>query len=249
MRVDAKGLAKQLAFKRGLIYRWLHILLPGAMLAGAVALFLSGSRWTEWAQNQAFDVFQRLAPRDFQEVPVRVLDIDEESLRRVGQWPWPRTKLAELVRKADALGASVLAFDSLFPEEDRTSPAKVVASWPQDDPAVQELKPRLAKLADHDTLFSRAMAKSRVVLGFALLTERTAVLPARKLSFAVSGENPQPYLPESEGAVSNLPKLETGASGIGSIGFMPSADGVIRAVPLVFHIQGKLFPSLAAEAL
>ena len=249
MQVDPKALAKRLALKRGLLYRWLHILLPSAMLAGAVAFRLSGSPWVERLQNLAFDIYQRKAPRPFEPVPVRILDIDEESLKIVGQWPWPRTKLVELIQKLDAQGAAVIAFDCLFPEQDRTSPAKVLESWPQDDPAVRELKPRISRLADHDTLFARAMTESRVVLGFAMLTETSPTLPARKASFAVSGEQPQPFLPQYEGAVGNLPKLEAAAAGIGSVGLQPSADGIIRAVPLVFNLQGKLYPGLAAEAL
>ncbi|MBI5202980.1 MAG: adenylate/guanylate cyclase domain-containing protein [Elusimicrobia bacterium] len=247
MAVDPKALAARLALKRGVLYRWLHILLPGAMLAAAVFLRVGDSDLVEAIQNQAFDLYQRQGPRPYQAMPVKILDIDEESLKIIGQWPWPRTKLAELLRKLDAMGASVVVFDALFPEQDRTSPGKVIESWPQDDPAVRELKPRVAKLTDHDTLFARAMSKTRVVLGFALRNEASDTLPERKAGIALSGEFPT--LPKYKGAVGNLPVLEKAASGIGNVGFSPSSDGIIRAVPLVFNVQDKLYPGLAAEAL
>ncbi|HVL29175.1 MAG TPA: CHASE2 domain-containing protein, partial [Sphingomicrobium sp.] len=43
-----------------------------------------------------FDAYQRLAPRPYAEVPVKVVDIDEETVRRFGQWPWPRTDIARM---------------------------------------------------------------------------------------------------------------------------------------------------------
>src|SRR5258708_39908969 len=68
------------------------------------------------------DLFQRVAPRPAPEAPVFVIDIDEESLRTLGQWPWPRTVLADLTDKLTDAGAAAIGYDLIFPEPDRTSP-------------------------------------------------------------------------------------------------------------------------------
>ena len=64
-------------------------------------------------------------------LPVRVVDIDEDSLKAVGQWPWPRTVLADLVDKLAAGGAAAIGFDIVFPEPDRMSPANALRFWPK----------------------------------------------------------------------------------------------------------------------
>jgi adenylate cyclase len=103
-----------------------------AILLGlAVVAALTGLRWVDpylirSMRETAFDQFQRITPRDLQSFPVRVADIDEVSLAAYGQWPWPRTRLAELVEKLHELGASAIVFDILFSEPDRLSPAALM---------------------------------------------------------------------------------------------------------------------------
>src|SRR3954447_26237503 len=109
-----------------------------------------------------FDEYQRLAPRPFESMPVRVVDIDEASLNRFGQWPWPRDRMALLVNKLSEMGASAIAFDILFAEPDRMSPRNVVQDIPGIDPKL------LAQLADNDEIFAKAISGKPVVLGFAL---------------------------------------------------------------------------------
>ena len=93
-------------------------------------------------------------------MPVRVVDIDEASLRQFGQWPWPRDRLATLVDKLSEMGASAIAFDILFAEPDRLSPRNVVRDVPGIDPAI------VRQLPDNDEIFARSIAGKPVVLGF-----------------------------------------------------------------------------------
>src|SRR3954447_3217355 len=109
-----------------------------------------------------FDEYQRLAPRPFENMPVRVVDIDEASLNRFGQWPWPRDRMALLVSRLSEMGASAIAFDVLFAEPDRMSPRNVVRYVPGVDPKL------IAGLPDNDETFARAIAGKPVVLGFAV---------------------------------------------------------------------------------
>jgi adenylate cyclase len=79
--------------------------------------------------NFVFDTWQRLKPRAFErDGPVRIIAIDEASLAELGQWPWPRTRLAEATHRLVELGAAAIAFDIIFNEPDRTSAESIVAA-------------------------------------------------------------------------------------------------------------------------
>ena len=225
--------------------RWL---IPLAALIGCLAVRLSGWSWIEGVQHRAFDAFLNIAPRPYQDVPVRVIDIDEDSLAKIGQFPWPRTKVAELVTRLNELGAAAIAFDVTFPEPDRTSPAHVVTLWP-DDPSLKDIKARVARLPDHDARLAQAFRAARVVAGFAPGNEVRARAPEPKTHFAYGGDGPFSYLREYHGATDNLAILDAAATGLGSFGFVPEHDGVLRRVPMMFNVAGKLFPSLSLEAL
>ena len=93
-------------------------LAPAFILIFAVGVQQFMPETVEELQLKVFDAFQRLKPRNFEAVPVRIVDIDDESLTRLGQWPWPRTQVAELVRRLTDLGARVIVFDMVFSEPD-----------------------------------------------------------------------------------------------------------------------------------
>lgn len=226
--------------------RWL---LPLAVLAGLLAVRFSGASWVEGVQHRAFDAFLTIKPRPYEkDSPVRVIDMDEESLAKIGQFPWPRTKVAELVSRLNELGVAVIAFDVTFPEGDRTSPARVAATWP-DQPGMREIKARVSRLPDHDDLLAAAMRASNVVVGVAPRNEKSEVLPPSRARFAFAGDGPLSYLTYYRGVTDNIPVLDAAAAGLGSFGFEGEHDGVIRRAPMLWNFGGKLFPSLSLEAL
>ena len=69
-----------------------------------------------------FDTFQRIEPRVKTRAPRHHHRIDEKSLAKFGQWPWPRTRIADMIINLSSLGALAIAFDVLFPEPDRLNP-------------------------------------------------------------------------------------------------------------------------------
>ncbi|HOW89551.1 MAG TPA: CHASE2 domain-containing protein, partial [Elusimicrobiales bacterium] len=247
---DKAGAAlKWYSLRKQAVHGWAHVALPLALLVSLIAIKSSGWEWAENLQNRAFDAFVRMKPRVYRPVPVRVLDIDDESLSRLGQWPWPRTLLARLVEKLGASGAAAIAFDAVFAEPDRTSPASVIASWPA-IPEVLALKRAGDRLPDNDRSFARAVRGAAVVAGFTLTETPNGADPMAKASFAYGGGDPAPWLrPDFPGAVVNLPEIERAAAGNGSFSFMPEPDGVVRRVPLLFLKGGRILPSLVLEAL
>ena len=86
---------------------------PLFAIACGLTLLLTDPLPLQALRNGLFDQYQRWHPRDYQPVPVRIIDIDEASLSRIGQWPWPRTRLAELVGQLKEKRVAAIAFDIL----------------------------------------------------------------------------------------------------------------------------------------
>ena len=230
----------------------LHLVVPLSMLALALGLRVGAPSFERY-QLDVFDVFQRLEPRAYVESPVRVVDLDDASLERIGQWPWPRTDVAQLLVNLANAGVAAVALDIVFAEPDRTSPARVLPKWPS-TPETEALLNNIDSLPDHDAVLADIIGQVSaagipVVTGFSLITDETAARPAEKGSFAYSGDDPRRYLPLYRGAVVTLPELEAAASGNGSFSIAAEADSIIRRVPLLFRHGDTILPSLAAEVL
>src|ERR1700688_2161591 len=205
----------------------LYYLVPLAILVAALALW-----WLEPAplvqlRMLVFDSFQRLEPRPYRPVPVRIVDIDDASLKRIGQWPWPRNELARLVERLHALGAAVIAFDIVFAEPDRASPRQLVDLAKRlgaGDPFIA----RLTALGDNDEMLARAIAAAKVVTGFVLTDKADPAVPEAKASFAFAGDDPRPWVPRFAGVIADLPAIEAAAAGNASVNDLPEPDGVTR---------------------
>ena len=226
----------------------LHYLVPLAILLAALALW-----WLEPAplaelRMLVFDSFQRLEPRPYRALPVRIVDIDDASLKRIGQWPWPRNELARLVERLHALGAAVIAFDIVFAEPDRASPRQLIDLAKRlgaGDPFIAQV----AALGDNDETLAHAIAAAKVVTGFVLTDKADPAVPEAKASFAFAGDDPHPWVPRFAGAVTDLPVIEAAAAGNASVNDLPEPDGITRRAALLVGLGGKLYPSLALEAL
>src|SRR5690242_16197952 len=111
------------------------------LLAALVALRIWNPQPLEELRLRTFDTYQKLAPRPLMpSAPAVILDIDEPSLSAFGQWPWPRTLIADLVAKLTNLGAAAIAFDIIFAEPDRLSPNLVAGAFADlDDQTRQKL--------------------------------------------------------------------------------------------------------------
>ena len=219
------------------------VLIGLAIVAALTILRASDPQLLKQAREVTFDEYQRIAPRTFENLPVKVVDIDEASLLEFGQWPWPRDRLATLVDKLSAMGASAIAFDVLFSEPDRLSPRTVVRDVAGVDPSV------LGKLPDNDEIFAQAIAGKPIVLGFGLSNEGN-FRPQVKAGFAFTGESPAGAPPRIKAATPLRPEFEANASGIGHISLNPDdPSAVVRAVPLFLSDGEQLYPNLALEAL
>ena len=131
-----------------------------------IFMFLILRAWdpvpVELLRLKTFDIYQIVKPRQITARPVVIIDIDEESLKEYGQFPWPRTRMADLVSKLHALGAAAIGFDVLFPEGDRMSPGSLAVTMKGID---DSMRSALSALPSNDFVFGDAIARARVVLG------------------------------------------------------------------------------------
>src|ERR1700738_436799 len=218
------------------------------LLVGLAALRIADPAPIEELRVRTFDTFQRIDPRVKTAKPVAIVDIDEKSLAKLGQWPWPRTRIADLVANLTKLGAVVIAFDIVFAEPDRLNPDVAADTIRNLD---EETRAKLRALPSNDQIFADAMRRSRVVLGESglpyVLSEYDNTLPLTGL--AMLGEEPQPFLLNFPGLLRNVHVLEKAAAGRGLFTIKTERDGIVRRVPMMMQAQGATMPSLSFEVL
>src|ERR1700694_946776 len=125
-----------------------------ALLIGLAALRIADPAPVEEIRVRTFDTFQRIDPRVKTARPVTIVDIDEASLAKLGQFPWPRTRIADMVANLTRLGAVVIAFDVIFSEPDRLNPDAAADTFRNLDEATRE---KLRALPGKDQVFADYM--------------------------------------------------------------------------------------------
>jgi adenylate cyclase len=223
-------------------------LLCVGLLIGLAALRVADPAPIEEFRVRTFDTFQVLEPRVKTARPVRIVNIDEKSLAKFGQWPWPRTVVADLVNSLNRLGPAAIGFDVMFAEPDRLNPAIAAGTLRNLD---EETRAKLRALPSNDDLLAEAMRRSRVALGETglpvVVAELDKELPVTGL--AMLGENPQRFMLEFPGLLRSTPVLEAAASGRGLLTIRTERDGIVRRVPVIMQAQGLTMPSLSFEML
>ena len=238
---------------RAFLVAWLPPFSPALAVALALVLF-SGAGPLERARNLAFDQFQRWEPRHWSYgTPVRVVDIDAETLERHGAWPWPRRLIGDLAESLAAAGPSAIAFDMLFSEPDPFAPAALLSELPE----LPEREILAAAMAARRELsvdaLARAFERGPFVASMALAASPTDS-GALKFDYALEGPDPIAAVPRFAGAILPTPELRAAAKGVGAVNQSPEPGYVARRGSLVMAVgpagaNPVLVPSLAAEAL
>jgi adenylate cyclase len=218
------------------------------LLAMLVFVRIADPYLVEELRLRTFDGYQVLDPRIKTARPVTVVDIDEASLAKYGQWPWPRTLVADLASRLTKMGAVVVAFDVLFPEPDRLNPQTLASSLHGLD---EDARAKLRALPSNDEAFAAAIAAGRIVVGQSgvpsAVQQGEQVYP--QTGVATLGGDPQPSLFQFSGLLRNIPVLENAAAGRGILTIRPERDGILRRVPMVVVAQGMIVPALSFEII
>ena len=227
--------------------RLIYIAIVSALIGGAILLRYTDPFFVRALRLIAFDNFQRLDPAPYDpNLPIRVVDIDEKSLSMLGQWPWSRTTVRDLLLELTSKGAAAIAFDVLFAEPDRTSLEEIVKRLPPAQAAA--ITSAAAGQPSNDELFAAALKETPSVLSIALGSGASTDVK-EKAGFAFAGDDPRNFLTGFAGATRNLPEFENAAHGIGAFNWVADRDQVVRRVALVFRLNQAFVPSLSVEAL
>ena len=235
--------------KRFSLFHWFGLRRSAgfALLAAFVALRIWDPPSIENLRLRGFDFYQVMKPRVATLRPVVIVDIDEASLGALGQWPWPRTTLADIVRRLQAAGAAAIAFDIILSEPDRMSPARVADTLPQIDATIRE---KMRALPGNDDVLAEAMKGAKVILGQSAIITPTPPAPDMpRTGMATIGPDPSRFLVTFEGLLRNVPVLEMAAAGRGVLTLRPERDGIVRRVPLVVKAGDQIVPAMALDML
>jgi adenylate cyclase len=198
-------------------------------------------------RNRGFDAMQRIWPQAADRPQVLIVDIDEESLRRYGQWPWPRTLVAKLVDRVAACKPAVLGVDLIFSEPDRLSAPQIPKFIPNLPPAVIAA---LAQLPSSESELAQAFARVPTVLGVAP-SEANDLPPIlaefHRVPFNEQDGSPDRFLVPRPSMERSLTEIARAAHSEGSVEEILDEDGMARSVPLISLVAAKLIPALALE--
>lgn len=247
---NTKGWFQRLFVRvRRVIFAFLPILIGLFVASG-----LDQSGTVTRLQNLVFDQYQRWYPRPWNENgPVRIVDVDDQSLVKLGQWPWPHDTFAKILKNLTKAGAAVVAFDVVFADKDRLARTAILERLP----ALPERETLAKAMRDKGLLIEKdwlkAISAAPVVLGFVLSrTGQEKTVPA-KWGVVFGGDNPRRYLQRSSAAILPLAEMRPPAKGLGAFNMAPDQDIIVRRVPMFFLLgdekSGSILPSLSAEAL
>lgn len=179
---------------------------------------------------------------------VVIVDIDERSLKEVGQFPWKRNDVAKMVNNLSEAGVSAIGFDIMFSEPDKSSPHRVISEL-----GIEDIVP-VEKQINYDEVLASAVANSPTVLGYVFDITNNEIYKNKKApdiaaEFIVNNKSDEEFLPEATGVITNVPVIQNVASSSGFFNALPDKDGVIRLVPLAFSYNNQTYPSLALELI
>ncbi len=198
-------------------------------------------------QKFLFDGYQRRMPRIPESQPVTIVAIDEQSLAEVGQWPWPRNRMAELIDKINAMEPLAIGLDIYMPEPDQTSPDKVAANLP---PGSQALAKGLRGLPSHEMILARSLKAAPTILGAAGFDHEAMTTADHLLTVPIQteGSDPRKFVKHFDQVLASLPQLQEAAHGQALLS-VSLEQGVVRRLPLVMSLGDTLVPGLAMEML
>ncbi|NWF67069.1 MAG: adenylate/guanylate cyclase domain-containing protein [Campylobacterales bacterium] len=173
-----------------------------------------------------------------------IVDIDEKSLAKIGQWPWSRDILAQMVYNLAESGAGVIGFDIVFAESDNSSPKKIADKY--DIPS--------ENLPNYDEIFAQAVANTPTILGYVFDFDNPTNFDKEKLPqipaiVIEKNKKSDDFILTSKGIVQNLDILQDNSYSSGFFNVIPDNDGVSRSVPLVIKYKDYIYPSLGLEMI
>ena len=230
---------------RSILLKYNNYLIFFVLLIFLIALKIVNPSFIKSISYLSFDLYQKVFPLEKRETDVIIIDIDEKSLGKFGQFPWSRSVFAKIIENVNTTNPKAIGFDVFFSEKDKQSPEEIIKAYnliPTDISDLQNIK-------GHDEIFREQLEKSKsviAVLGSSVPSHSTHDR-SPKARFLSKGGDPKNFTYAYPYSIGSLEKLEKSAKGLGSISFLDQTDGIIRSLPLVVRLQNKLYPTMGLE--
>ena len=195
----------------------------------------------------SFDLYQKIIPLKKESSEVVIVDINEKSLEKFGQFPWSRSIFAKIIENINTAKPKAIGFDIFFSEKDKQSPEEIIKSYnliPTDVAEIQNIR-------GHDEIFSEQLEKSNSVIAVlgSNVSSHGSYDRSAKAKFFSKGGDPKEFTFSYPYSIGSLEKLEKSAKGLGSISFLDQTDGIVRSLPLILRFNNKLYPTMGLEMI
>ena len=241
---------------RALQIRWLSVTAVSlAVVAFMAYCYIRQPHAVRMLDHKVYDAFLHFYhDTNISPVPV-IIDLDDETLAKYGQWPWPRFLTAKLLRGITGLGAASVGVDVMFAEEDRSSPRQVLRDFKRFHDLDVHFENLPEEFRDYDSLFARTLKQLPAVLGMYLRFDGqgdespeappTVGVVTQKSTDAVPYEE---RLAGAQGAILPI-RPYWDAAPFGLLNMTPDADGVVRRILLLARYKDKTYLSLPLRTL
>ena len=239
---------------QSLLLKYKNYLIFFILLIFLIALKITNPAFIKSISYISFDLYQKAFPLEKRDSNVVIIDIDEKSLGKFGQFPWSRSIFAKIVEKVNDAEPKAIGFDIFFSEKDKQSPQEIIKSYKLNEADSDEFVEIFEGLVEgiiinHDEVFRDQLENSNSVI--AVLGSNTSSHGSydrsAKAKFLSKGGDPKKFTYSFPYSIGSLEELETSAKGLGSISFLDQSDGIIRSLPLIVQFKNKLYPTMGLE--
>ena len=194
----------------------------------------------------SFDLYQKAIPLNKQDSEVIIIDIDEKSLGKFGQFPWNRSVFAKIINNVNQTNPKAIGFDIFFSEKDKQTPEEIIKSY---NILSGDVINYLVNIKGHDEKFRQQLENSKSVLAVlgSSVPSHSSYERKAKARFLSKGGDPKNYTFNYPYSIGSLEKLEKSVKGLGSISFLDQTDGIIRSLPLIVRFDNKIYPTMGLE--
>ena len=230
---------------KAFLERYLNYIIFFILLILLITIKIINPSFIKSISNLSFDLYQKAFTLEKKDTDVVIIDIDEDSLGKFGQFPWSRSVFAKILDQLNTSNPKAIGFDIFFAEKDKQSPEEIIKSYnliPSDMIDLQKLK-------SHDEVFAEKLKESKsiiAVLGSNVPSHSNYDRKA-KAKFLSKGGDPKQFTYSYPYSIGSLESLEENVKGLGSISFLDQSDGIIRSLPLLVRFNEKLYPTMGLE--
>ena len=231
-----------------LLYKYKNYITLFILLFFLIALKTANPGFIKSISFLSFDLFQKIIPLKKESSKVVIVDIDEKSLGKFGQFPWNRSIFAKIIENINREKPKAIGFDIFFTEKDKQAPEEIIRAYNINESSVLDY---LKNIESHDEKFRQELNLSNsvlAVLGSNVPSKGTYDRSA-KAKFFSKGGDPNNFTYSFPYSIGSLEKLENSSKGLGSISFLDQSDGIIRSIPLIVQFKKKLYPTLGLEMI